>query len=54
MNMIHNEDIYLKKRGTIKLFKFCSAHQNKDEIIDFFINYLKVNNKNAICYGNCL
>ena len=48
MNMIHNEDIYLSERGTIKLFKFCSETQNKDEIIDFFINYLKVNNKNEI------
>ena len=48
MNMIHNEDIYLSERGTIKLFKFCPEIKNKNEIIEFFINYLKAKNKNEI------
>ena len=48
MNMIHNEDIYLSERGTIKLFKFCPEIKNKNEIIEFFINYLKAKDKNEI------
>ena len=48
MNMIHNKDIYLSERGTIKLFKFCPEIENSDEIVDFFINYLKLKNKNEI------
>ena len=48
MNMIHNKDIYLSERGTIKLFKFCHEIENSDEIVDFFINYLKLKNKNEI------
>ena len=48
MNMIHNEDIYLSERGTIKLFKFCPEIKNKNEIIEFFINYLKAKDQNEI------
>ena len=48
LHMLHNEDIYLSERGTIKLFKFCREIKNKDEIISFFIRYLKNYNKNEI------
>ena len=47
MTMEHNPDIYLSDRGTIKLFKFCKEIKNKNEIIDFFINYLKSHQKNS-------
>ena len=52
MNMIHNEDIYLSERGTIRLFKFCPEIKNKNEIIEFFINYLKAKDKKEIAMEN--
>ncbi len=44
LNMISNQNIYLCERGTYKLFRRCPEIKNKDEIINFFIKYLKENN----------
>ena len=44
-NMNFNSSIYLSERGTYKLLKYCPEINNRDKIIDFFINYLKKNNK---------
>ena len=45
INVNYNSSIYLCERGTFKLLKYCSEINNRDKIIDFFINYLKKNNK---------
>ncbi len=44
LNMLTNQSIYLSERGTYKLFRYCLDIKNKNEIIDFFINYLQENN----------
>lgn len=44
LNMISNQNIYLCERGTYNLFIRCPEIKNKDEIINFFIKYLKENN----------
>ena len=45
LNMASNSKIYLCERGTYKLLQFCPEISNREKIIDFFINYLKKNNK---------
>mgnify|MGYP001425186407 CR=1 FL=1 len=45
LNMTSNSKIYLCERGTYRLLRFCPEISNREKIIDFFINYLKNNNK---------
>ncbi len=45
LNMTSNSKIYLCERGTYRLLQFCPEISNREKIIDFFINYLKNNNK---------
>ena len=45
INMSSNSKIYLCERGTYKLLQYCTEINNRHKIIDFFINYLKKNNK---------